>query len=55
MSDAQYFGYLIGSFFAFNVVVLSAYVVACRIISRMQKKNLCSNTSSKTLTNILPK
>ncbi|EPY9145625.1 hypothetical protein ACXHRU_002305 [Listeria monocytogenes] len=55
MTDAQYFGYLIGSFFAFSSIVLSLYVAACRIIARIQKKNLCCRTSSKTLTNILTK
>lgn len=55
MSDAQYFGYLIGAFFSFSIIVLSLYVVTCRIIAKTQKKNLCDNTSSKTLTNILPK
>lgn len=38
MSDAQYFGYLIGAFFAFSIIVLSLYVVTCRIIAKTQKR-----------------
>lgn len=38
MTDAQYFGYWIGAFLLFNILVLSSYLAICNLKSRLRAK-----------------